>query len=79
MLHWIIIFFFVKSKVINKFGTIKCLLKVFLRFKDCQNSFLKREQYHALKDNIIIQRINMYYKFCFVVLKGEGKKRNILL
>ena len=77
LLHWIIIFFFVKSREINKFGTIKCLLKVFLKFKDCQNSFLKREKYHALMDNIIIQRINMYYKFCFVVLKEEAKKETL--
>lgn len=79
LLHWIIIFFFVKSRVINTFRTIKCLLKVFLKFKDCQNSFFKREKYHALKDNIIIQRINMYYKFCFVVLKEKKKKKHFIL
>lgn len=59
--------------MINKFGIIKCLSTVFLKFKDCQNSFLKREKYHILNDNIIIQRIDTYYKFSFVVLEEEKK------
>lgn len=59
--------------MINKFGIIKCLSTVFLKFKDYQNSFLKREKYHILNDNIIIQRIDTYYKFSFVVLEEEKK------